>query len=207
MKNFQLIFASASCLVSLACGAVDTTKQASVPDEVRSIVGPSDALLAYQKMDLLGDGNTDAVIIVRHQNSAATASDQNPCDLMILERKGGVFFVVEKSDKVVDCVYNEDAQNSSDLSENLEVKPLHITYVNQHMGGYDSYSFKYSKDKKTWYLSQAISTFSEDNEKTGNKDSFEESVNYPASIKWMPLSKFDPLGIQKELKEHKSIVH
>jgi hypothetical protein len=206
MKSVQFACASALCFFSLASSAIDTAQKNTVPDDVRSFVGPSDTLLAYKKLDLFGDGNGNAgaVIILRHRKSAATVSDENPCDLLIVGGRAGEFSLLEKSSKVVDCTYNEDAQNSSDLSENLELKPRQLTYTNQHMGGYDAYCFKYSKEKKVWYLSQATSTFSERNEDTGSKDSFEEKAAYPGDIQWTPLSQFDPGSLSKELKKHKN---
>jgi hypothetical protein len=110
MKSIQLACASTLCFLSLACGAVDTTQKTPVPDGVSSFVGPTDVLLAYQKLDLFGNGSTDAVIILRHQKSAAPAPEENPCDLLILEGKAGKFSLLEKTNKVVDCTYNEDAK-------------------------------------------------------------------------------------------------
>lgn len=207
MKIVQIPFASALCLLSLACNAVEATQKNAVPNEIHSFVGPTDILLAYQKMNLFGDGSAAAVIILRHQKLVSTASEENSCDLLILRGKAGALSLFEKSSKVVECVYNEDAQNSSDLNDNLELRPLQITYTNQRMGGYDAYMFKYSKEKEIWYLSQATSTFSEDNEDTGNKDSSEEKVRYPGNIPLTPLSKFDPASLSRELKKHKTVVH
>ncbi|WDM69321.1 MULTISPECIES: hypothetical protein [Xanthomonas] len=211
MKTINFLIIVVFCIISSSCGAPDTAQATLIPKqdparkETHWTAAPNEILLAYQETNLFGDGDTSAVAIVRRKD--LSGAEPLPCTLMILKRKGNTFSVTEKNDKVVDCIYNENAQNSSDLNENLEIKPLEISYTNQRTGGYDTYEFNYSTQKNTWYLSQAISTFFEENQNTGENEPFRESVRYPENLHFITLSDFDPISIEKEMKSHKSLAN
>lgn len=208
MKSLQLTCASVLCIFSLACGAVDTTQKIPIPNEVRSFVGPTDTLLAYQKMDLFGDGNIDAVIIVRHQIQAP--AERNTCDLIVLQSKSDALVVMDKSNNVVDCKYNNFAKyiakNYYDLNEYLKLKPLEITYDNVKARGRDSYSFKFSKEKQTWYTSKADISYPRSNDKTDSVEIVNETASYPKDFGWIPLSAFRIDDVQGALNKNKTVI-
>lgn len=208
MKSVQLVCASALCFLSLTCGAVDTTEKTPVPKEIRSFVGPSDTLLAYQKLDLLSDGNIDAVIILRHK--IQLAAGKNICDLMVLQRKSGALVVMDQSSNVVDCKYNNFAKyiakNYNDLNEYLKLKPLEITYNNVKARGQDSYSFKFSTEKRVWYTSKAELSYPQSNDKTDSVEVINETATYPRDFGWIPLSAFRIDDLQGALSKNKTVV-
>jgi len=208
MKSVRLTCASVLCLLSFASDAVDTAQKTPVPDEILSFVGATDTLLAYQKIDLFGTGNIDAIIIVRHQKPAAQG--QNPCELVVLQRKSGTLFAMSKGNNVVDCKYNNFAKtiakNYDDLNEYLKLKPFEVTYENEKARGSDIYSFKFSVDKQAWYTSKVDVSYTQTNNDNDSVEVVREVASYPKDFGWISMSAFNPNDLQDALKKNKTIV-
>jgi hypothetical protein len=199
-----------SCMMPAACSAqASSPSNNTVPSDIKALLGPNDTLLAYKTFDLLGDGDMDAVIVVRHTPNASAGSDQNPCDLIVLQIKNGSLSQVAKSDKAVDCIYNAIAKNAGalSLSDNLKLASQQITYVNQQDKSNTQYTFSYSKQKHAWYVSQLVAIFPQNNTQTGSIDVVKESVQWPKDFSWTLMSDFDPDKFQDALDKHKSFVH
>lgn len=213
LQNFLSILAlsfAASCIMPTACKAqARTPSNNTVPSDIHALLGPNDTLLAYKTFDLLGDGDMNTVIVVRHSANAPASSDQNPCDLIVLQRKNGLLSQMDKSDKAVDCLYNEITKNAGALSlnDNLKLAALQITYINQQVRSNTQYTFSYSKQKHAWYVSQLVAIFPQNNNPNGLVDVVKEDVQWPKDFSWTLMSNFDPDKFQDMLDKHQSLVH
>lgn len=208
--------AAAAAATPVAVIAVDAVAAASDPpladaahdgraDEgIAALVGPQDTVLARKAFDLLGDGASQTVLIVRR--GGAQASLTYPCVLLVLRNDTGTYRVAASSDKVVDCVFNELARRATDLSEHLELGPGHLSYVNQGAKSNTTYTFKYSAGKSDWYLAQAQSHYSVPSVSGGGLDSFSESAAHPGDLPWMSLTGFDPDVVEAAMRKNKTLL-
>jgi hypothetical protein len=226
MKSLQLVCIFASYLLSSTfsvsvAAPINTSSQDKggaaehpvasssnvVPDEIRSLVNPTDTLLAYKTLDLIGDGKEDAVIIVRHPT---TNSEQNPCELIVLRRLLHTFEIMDKSDSVVNCRYNNFAKyiakNYDDLNQYLELKPFEIEYNNIKPTGHDNYTFKFSQEKRAWYVSKIDISYSQSNHKNDAIEIIKELASYPKDFGWISMSTFNPDSLRGALSRNKIIV-
>lgn len=169
-----------------------------VPAPISAFVKPDDILLAYQTMDLTGDGYEDAVLIVRHPVPDGPPDYRsNPCDLLILHGADTGLVLGGRSSKAVDCTFTrftrEEAQEASDLNDILNLKPSEVSCYNEReRGGSSTFTFAYSKDKKSWHLARVAITYSRSNEERQTIDVFDQVATYPKDIGWIPMSDFDP---------------
>ncbi len=173
-------------------------ESSNVPALVSAFVEPEDALLAYRTMDLTGDGDEDAVLIVRHPVSDGPADyKSNPCDLLILHGTDRGFVHGGRSSKAVDCTFTrfarEKAKEANDLNDILDLKPSEVTCYNEReRGGSSTFTFAYSKEKKAWHLARVAITYSRSNEEKQTIEVFDQVATYPKDIGWIPISDFDP---------------
>ena len=108
-----------------------------------------------------------------------------------------------------DCTYinfsKTMATRSDDLNEYLELKMKEITYVNQKTKSTSIYSFKYSADKSSWYLSRAennYSTFDVEKDKIAD---VQEVVGYPKDMQWIAMSQFDPKMLEIAFRKNRKV--
>lgn len=186
-------------LATLTCTAATNEASLTVPDDVRSLVTPTDTLLAYKTADLYGDGSWAAVIVVRHQASEMSADDfdHNPCDLLVLRRVNGDLAEVDRSSKTVDCTYNDVERHAPAMSLNdyLEVSPASITFINQKARGNSTFYFSWSKQKGAWYLRRAAATSVRNGDGATDVSVTEVSATYPKNFGWTPMPSVDPEAI------------
>lgn len=175
----------------------------AVPDEIRAFVPQDSTLLAYRRFDLTGDGNEDAVLIVRHPIAEGTHSDfqKNPCDLIVLHGEASGFKIAAKSSKIVDCTYKlyarESASKPDSLNSILELKSgeIALTQEKDRPTGINTYYwFRYSNKNSVWYLSEAEATYISYDiiGGTGRKYFANEKVRYPTDIRFIDIDSFDP---------------
>lgn len=197
--------------------AVSATKQApevprasttrSAPAEksdfTPQFIEQNDTLLARKDFDLLGDRSQQSVLIVRHSEPAA--SQVYPCELLVLKQSAGAYSVTARSDKVVDCFFNDIAKNATDLSDNLTLSTGHITYVNQGAKSSTTYTFSYASESGNWRLLNAESNYSIPSETSDDLNSYREFVEYPKDFSDIPLSQFDPKQIKSAMTKSKKL--
>jgi hypothetical protein len=170
------------------------------------LLNPKDVVLAYKQADLLDEGAQGLVMVVRHD--ASNGEIKNPCEILLLQKNGSAFAVTNRNATAVDCTYNAIQKNAEELAlnDNLRVKPLEITYVNQQTKGNSQYTFVYSKAKSAWHLQMAVATFPENDEATGQIRVVRETLSYPQSLGWLTLASFDPEQIEDALESHREFV-
>ncbi len=182
----------------------------AVPDEIRAFVPPASTLLAYKRFDLTGNGNEDAVLIVRHpviQRHAAPS--KNPCDLIVLHGHKAGYKEVAKNSEVIDCTYNVINQKAGYLGLNdlLEVSRRTVVFTNDNIrGGYYSYLFKHSIKNDRWYFKKAVSTYKGHNPDSEYVEIYEETVTYPNDVKLISMSEFDPETIKRAMEKSAKLV-
>jgi len=169
--------------------------------DLSQYVKSEDTLLARKEFDLLGDGNPQTVLIVRH--GGKDASQMYPCQLLILRKDASGYAVAASSDKVVDCFFNELAKNAKDLGDNLKLSKDSLAYVNQGEKSSVTYSFKYSPETSSWRLDSAQSNYSVPSETSDDLDSYEETAVYPKDFALIPLADFDPTRIEDAMRANK----
>jgi hypothetical protein len=157
---------------------------------LQPLLKSGDQILAFKQHDLTGDGQDDAVAIVRHADADASG---NTCELLILQQ-------------AVDCLYNDVARNAKRLDDNLSLKTQEIVYVNQQTRSNVTYTLKYDSAKNAWYLSEASSTAPAENPQSGAMDVFRGTASYPADFAWTPISQIDPEKLQEAMDKHRAIV-
>ncbi|KLD79663.1 hypothetical protein FZ025_11315 [Xanthomonas hyacinthi] len=164
---------------------------------------PDDHILAFKQHDLTGDGQDDAVAIVRHATADASG---NTCELLILQQANKAWSVSDRSPQAVDCLYNDMARNSKRLDDNLTLKSQEIVYINQQARSNVAYTLKYDMAKKAWYLAEASSTAPAENPKSGKMDVSRGIARYLADIAWTPIAQIDPEQLQKAMDKHRAVI-
>ncbi|MDL5366536.1 hypothetical protein QSH18_13090 [Xanthomonas sp. NCPPB 2654] len=170
---------------------------------LRPLLKPDDHILAFKNHDLTGDGQDDAVAIVRHATAAASG---NTCELLVLQQTGKAWTVSDRSPQAVDCLYNDVARNATRLDDNLTLKPQEIVYINQQARSNVTYTLKYDTTKQAWYLAEASSAAPTENPKTGTMDVLRGTVRYPADLPWTPIAQIDPEQLQKAMDKHRAVI-
>ncbi len=184
-----------------AAAAPASQAPAAATLDLGQYVKADDTLLARKEFDLLGDGNPQTVLIVRH--GGKDASQMYPCQLLILRKDASAYAVAASSDKVVDCFFNEVAKNAKDLSDNLKLSKDSLVYVNQGEKSSTTYSFKYSAETSGWRLDRAESHYSVPSETSDDLDSYEETAAYPKDFALISLADFDPARIEDAMRANK----
>ena len=180
--------------------ATATSRQ--VPEALRSLIPPDSAILAYKSLD--GTTTDLAVVIVRGKPGDDT--QKNPCELLVLKDKSGVFSVEDKTDKAVDCLYNDLARKAASLEENLQVAPGKISYNNQGEKSTARYDFAFSDEKDAWHLSKAESAYPKYNEATDSTEVLGSEANFPKDFGWIPMSSFDPELIREAMEKNRKLI-
>jgi len=219
MSSIRFAAIAAAALLGSACQAAQappspesasTTPAAAAPAsqapaaaalDLSQYVKADDTLLARKEFDLLGDGNPQTVLIVRH--GGKDASQMYPCQLLILRKDASAYAVAASSDKVVECFFNEVAKNAKDLSDNLKLSKDSLAYVNQGEKSSTTYSFKYSSETSGWRLDRAESHYSVPSETSDDLDSYEETAAYPKDFALIALGDFDPTRIEDAMRANK----
>lgn len=202
-KSLLFLSAIAVLFPAVALSAPGNSTSSAIPDDVRSLLSPSDTVLAYKAMNALGDGGPGAVMVVRHALSNDAA--RNPCDLIVLQRKDATYVVSDKSDKAVDCLTISFPKRAGemDLNDNLTVEPKEITYFNERERGGQTYTFSYSSEKSAWHLTHASSVSTQPGK--AKVDVIELTVDYPSNIGWIPMSSFNPRAIADAMAKHRAV--
>lgn len=182
----------------------DAVHDGRADEGIAALVGPKDTVLARKAFDLLGDGSSQTVLIVRRGDEQASRT--YPCVLLVLRKDTGNYRVAASSDKVVDCFFNDLARRATDLSEHLELGPGRLAYVNQGAKSSTTFTFKYSAEKSDWYLAQAQSHYSVPSVSGGGLDSFTESAAHPGDLPWMSLTGFDPAVVEAAMRKNKTLL-
>ncbi len=183
----------------------DATTPASPSTEVQ--VAPPPALQAMLGGEILAAKPLDAAagdadwIVVRRDGD-----DAKRCEAILLEQEGSGFEVVARNDKVVDCLYNELAQNAGDLSANLEVDGTRFTYNNQRDKGNTAYTFAFLPEKNGWFLVKALSTVPEYDPASDAMEVYREQIEDPDARKEIAFAAFDPDAIGAEMKQSRTRV-
>jgi hypothetical protein len=175
----------------------------STEASLQPLLKPGDQILAFKQHDLTGDGQDEAVAIVRHADADASG---NTCELLILQPASAAWSVVDRSPQAVDCLYNDVARNAKRLDDNLSLKTQEIVYVNQQARSNVTYTLKYDSAKKSWYLAEASSTAPAENPQNGAMEVLRGTARYPADIAWTPIARIDPEQLQKAMDKHRAIV-
>jgi len=170
---------------------------------LQPLLKSGDQILAFKQHDLSGDGQDDAVAIVRHADADASG---NTCELLILQQANAAWRVTDRSPQAVDCLYNDVARNAKRLDDNLSLKTQEIVYVNQQTRSNVTYTLKYDSAKNAWYLAEASSTAPAENPQSGAMDVFRGTASYPADFAWTPISQIDPEKLQEAMDKHRAIV-
>lgn len=201
-----IFFLFAICLVGSASAIPQATgpEASAVPDAIRSLLSPTDTVLAFKRQDQLDGTHTGAAMVVRH--ASPQASTANPCELVILQSKDTDYLVVDKTDKAVDCLTISFPKRAGemDLNDNLTVKPKEIGYFNERERGGQTYVFAYSAKRSAWHLTHASSVYTRPG--ASKVDVIELTADYPADLGWIPMSSFDPRLIANALAKHR-VVH
>lgn len=187
-----------------------------VPDEIRAFVPPDSTLLAYRRFDLTGDGNEDAVLIVRHPIADGSRPDfsKNPCDLIVLHCEASGFKIAAKGSKIVDCTYKlyarESASKHDSLNSIFELKngEIALTQEKDRPTGINTYYwFRYSKKKGAWHLSEAEATYSSYDiiGGTGRRYFASEKVRYPTDIRFIDIDSFDPDDLTEAYERNRKV--
>lgn len=175
-----------------------TVAAPAIPDEIRAFVPPDSTLLAYKRFDLTGDGNEDAVMIVRHPITETYADySKNPCDLIVLHNNGRDFKLVAKGSKVIDCTYKnferERASRPDDLNDLIELKLRKIIYHNEkERPGNATFRFELSKTRGVWRLDEIEFVHVRSGEK--EVEVFEQKASYPRDFGLITMDEFDPFS-------------
>ncbi|MEP7186972.1 MAG: hypothetical protein ABI767_14165 [Rhodanobacter sp.] len=200
---WALFLGCGASFLAFACAASTVANSlTTIPNDVRALVVSTDTLLAYKPADLYGDKTQAAVIVIRHPISGKSDYDfaDNPCDLVVLQRRNGELAETGRSTKAVDCTYNDVARRapSMSLNDNLSVAPGSTVYVNQKDRGDSTFYFKWSREKSTWYLSRATAS----NPDGGSGNVTDVSASYPEDFAWTTMSAVDPDAIAQILEKH-----
>lgn len=198
-------FLSFAYLADPACATSQaaSTSLSVVPESVRTLLAPTDTVLAFKQTDSLDGIGMGAALVVRH-TSSGSASD-NPCELIVLQSKSTGYVISSRSDKAVDCInigFPKRAREM-DLNDNLTVKPREIAYFNERERGGQTYVFAYSTKRSAWHLKHASSVHTQPGE--SKVDVIELTADYPADFGWVPMSSFDPRLIADALAKHRMI--
>lgn len=175
-----------------------------------SLVAPEDVLLAHKSMDLTGDNELDAVIVVRHPVPKEPFDySENPCELRVLHGGRGSYTVSATSTKAVDCTNIDFAKKIAtqpdDLNEYLETGPGTITYTNQYTRSTSIYSFNFSKERNTWFLKSATNNYSRDSASGANLENVRETAQFPRDIEWIPMRDFDPRKLEQAFEANRTV--
>lgn len=167
-----------------------------IPEEIQEFVPGDSTLLAYKKFDLTGDGNEDAVIVIKHPVTEQHPDyANNPCDFIVLHGQPHGFKQVAKSSKVVDCTYKNftryKASSPDALNDYIEMQPFKIVYSNEKdMGGDSTYTFVFSEKKMEWHLSNISITYSQPGEE--GVRIFTKEASYQKDFGWIAFDNFQP---------------
>lgn len=189
------------CTTTLAIAAEAPPESGitSIPQEVRSLFGSTDTILAFKTLN-----QDNAAVVIRH--GGTEKADSNPCDLIVLGKNGNAYTIQDKNDKAVDCTYNDHQKDAGEmaLNDNLSVQPAEIRFFNEKARGGSTYTFAYLSTRKAWYLKQAKSVYTRSG--TGGVEVVEEVVDYPANLPWTPMAAFDPKRTADLMAKHRHIV-
>lgn len=167
------------------------------------LLKPGDQVLAFKRHDLRGDGQDDAVAIVRHADADASG---NTCELLVLRAASAAWQVAERSPRAVDCLYNDLARNAKRLDDNLHLQDGEIVYVNQQARSNVTYTMKYDPDRKAWYLAEASSAAPTEDPQSGQMEVSHGTARYPADLAWTPIAQIDPEQVQQAMDRHRAVV-
>jgi hypothetical protein len=200
-QRFLAILILNTGLIASGCMAMPgPTPATDASQDLHAFVAATDTLLAYKAADLYQDGVEEAVIVVRHKISGKSDYDfdDNPCELLVLQRRSGKLIETDRSKEVVDCTYNDVARSAPamSLNDNLSVAPGSITYINQKDKGDSTFYFAWSKEKSTWFLQRATAS-NPDGSHVANV-----SASYPKDFAWTTMSAVDPDAIAQILEKH-----
>lgn len=184
----------------------EPVQMSDIPDAIREFVKPGDVLLAYKSMDLTGDERNDTVLVLRRRTQSSPESVYS-CDLLVVHG-GESPSLASSNGKIVDCEFNDRNVSAQhlDLNDDLELSSRQIKFTNENIrGGSYSYSFRYSGSE--WYLSEAFSTYEEDNPSTADIDVYQEVATYPKDFGQIRMTGFDPDMIRDAMSRNKSLVN
>jgi hypothetical protein len=189
MFKFKKVFLVCFAVLSTSIGTISTAAP-SAPKEIDQFVPSGTKLIDYQTADLNEDGKTDALIVVENIANDDISS-QLPRTVLILLRKGNDQLVLADQNKNV-YLCKKCLGTGYVNEQTVTLGKGNFSVFNQ--GGSPGfswtreYTFQYSSNAKTWYLSKVKTGIFD----TSNNDRSKlKELTYPKELQKMKFSRFN----------------